>query len=334
MWECAYAGEPADYRLIGLRLYRKIWVLILAALAGVLLVGGGYSFSKLVLGGGRTYQAESVCYIDYAEDGSGSPYEYYNYYTWNELVHTDYFVDNMAQKLSMSREEIIASTAATIDSDVRYLYLRCTTHDPALSLKLAAALEEVTVGFAQEQKEIAAMQIVKEAREAKDNTNFRLKNACILGGCIGFFAGLCGLFAFLCVDTSLYLPSTLEKRYGLLALGAPSMKEFADNCAHALKDAQRIALVPGEQNMTIPEGLLKTKAEMKVFGHVLDEAFTDAEYDKLRNFDTVVLVVKAGNHNGRRVERTLEQLKRQQITVSAAVLVDENEKLIRQYYGK
>ena len=57
------------------------------------------------------------------------------------------------------------------------------------------------------------------------------------------------------------------------------------------------------------------------------------ELMKIRECDAVVLCVKAAGKNGKRIERCLEQLARQDIAVTATVLVEADEKLINAYYG-
>ena len=58
------------------------------------------------------------------------------------------------------------------------------------------------------------------------------------------------------------------------------------------------------------------------------------EIEKLKDAECVVVAVKAGAHNGKRLERTLEELGRINAHVAAFVLVDEDAKLIKKYYSK
>ena len=59
-----------------------------------------------------------------------------------------------------------------------------------------------------------------------------------------------------------------------------------------------------------------------------------SEIEKLRDAESVVVAVKAAAHNGKRLERTLEELRRINASVKAFVLTDADEKLIKRYYKK
>lgn len=54
--------------------------------------------------------------------------------------------------------------------------------------------------------------------------------------------------------------------------------------------------------------------------------------EKLRRADGILLAVRAGGHAGRQLERTLELLAQQDCHVTAAVLWEADERLIRRYY--
>ena len=66
------------------------------------------------------------------------------------------------------------------------------------------------------------------------------------------------------------------------------------------------------------------------FNDFLKEGFCDI----LREHDAVVVAVKAASHNGKKVERVVEQLTRQDIDITAFLLTCEDEWLLRAYYGK
>ena len=65
-----------------------------------------------------------------------------------------------------------------------------------------------------------------------------------------------------------------------------------------------------------------------VSGELPDEK----ECDVLRSSEGILLVVKAGVHAGSELERVLQYLNAQDLSVVAAVLWDADEKLIRRYY--
>ena len=331
MWECDYAREPIDYRLFGLRLLKKIWILPLAALIGFVVIGGIYYMSKLCFGNGRTYQAETMYYIDFAVNPDGEEYTYLNQYTWGQVIKTDFFTDMVYEKLggAVSKEDLEASVYAGVESDTRYLYTRYTSRDKELSLKVEKVYEEAVAAFGEAQKEFNEIRVVNAPLEAKDVSNIRLLTAAILGAVVGFVTAVILMLVRAVTDTSVYIPATLEKRYRVPALGAPSMAEYEENCKVMLGGCDKVYAVPGDDKTDI-SGLELYVNHIKCANPVADTS----EISKLKDASNVVVAVKAGAHNGKRLERTLEELGRISAKVTAFALIGEDEKLIKSYYKK
>ena len=336
MWECECGREPLDYRLIWLRFLRKLWILPIAILVGTMSVGGIYYYSRTAARGGRTYQAESVFYIDFAENSQGEEYDYYNYFTWGEVIHTDFFLDYVYEQMKgeYSHEELASYITATVDSDVRYLYVRCNTHFPELSVKLASVMESIVPQFAEIRDEFDTIEVVKKGDEAKDSSKIRLSNACFLGACLGLAAAVLSILTVLILDTGIYLPATIEKRYHVVCLGAPFLPEFAPNWQLYLKDALKAALVCVDEG-DFSEGLsiagVNTMAKPEVI-LCQNPVEHSEELEKIRNCDRTILCLRAGCRNHEVFTRLLEQLGRQGIPVTAAILISADEKLISAYY--
>lgn len=341
MWECEYSREPVDYRLLWLRFLRKIWIIPLAVLAGAVLAGACHYYVKTVARGGRTYQAESVFYVEYAEDAQGKKYDYYNYFTWGEVIHTDFFMDYVSEKMDgeLSDEELVSCITATIDSDVRYLYVRCNTHSPDLSVKLASIMEEIVPKFADIREEIRSIETAKAGDSAGDSSKLRLGNAYFLGGCLGLGISLLWILIALTTDTRIYIPAAVERRYRITCLGAPFMPEFEPNWNYILGDAANIAevFVDGDyqggasENSIFPGGEPAGQGDRNIIccGNPVEHP---EELDRIRECGKVLLVLRAGRRNSKVFERLLEQLGRQDIKPAAVVLAGADEKLLSAYY--
>jgi len=335
MYECNYSREPVNFRLLGLRLLKKIWILPLGALIGAVIIGGIYYYSRMVIGGGRTYQAETIYYLNFAEDSSGAEYDWVNRYTWSELIHSDFILDYVSDKMAddMTKEEIIAATSATLESDVRYLYTRCVTNDPDLSIKLARAMEGAIVAFGEHHKEFDDVEISRYPEVAVDNSNIRTLNAIILGACIGLFIVLIYWLIDATVDTSIYIPATLEKRYHIPSLGAFSMEEFFANKELMLEGIKTIAFIDIDSDSSIAKEALE--AFDSTDNVVISDVFSSIEnIERIKKCDGVVLLVKAASHNGKKIERVIEELARLEIPVTAFLLIGEDADLIKKYYRK
>lgn len=334
MWECDYAGEPVNRRLLFLRFLGKIWVLALGTVAGIVLIAGAYYMSKMVFGQGRTYQAETVFYVDYADSVYKQEYVYFNYYTWNEIIHMDYFVDSVYSLCGgrYSKDEIVKYVTASVESDVRFVYVRCQTGNPEESLYLAGIVKQVMLNYPEKQKEIQNITVEKNPAACTDSTNLRMPTAVLLGALLGFLASGVILLCYLVGDSSVYLPETLEKRYGIVCLGAVSLPEFAVNKERLTKGDKKLSLIPAEMTAEAVKENIVTAfgANAAGYGNIIADP---QSIERLEDSE-VILVVKSGAHNGRMIDRTLEQLKRLNITVKAFVLTEEDRSLIDRYYKK
>lgn len=327
MRECAFPKEPLDYKLIALRFCQKIWVLLVCAIAGALVYGGLYFLAKEVIGT-RTYQAESVYYITFTTNEKGEESDYYNHYTWDTAIKEDALVNQVALVSGETAKTVKEAVTATVESDVRYMFTRVVTTDAEKSLRIAKALEQEVTNWAESKPEFAKIEISQAAVQAKDNSNIRTLNACVLGGVLGCFLGLFGLLLHLVSEDAVYVPATLEKRYGIKTLTAPSMQEYVQNCEELFGDKKKIACISGAFGYSYPNMTFAGK-ETIAFDNPCEETI---DLEALRSTDAVVVYVPAGKACGKQVERTLEQLSRVDISVTATVLVEESKKLLKAYY--
>ncbi|MCR4617897.1 MAG: hypothetical protein K5669_06900 [Lachnospiraceae bacterium] len=365
MWETSYSREPVNYKLFFLKVLKKLWLIPVSAIIGAVLIGGIYCIVKFGVGDGYKYTARTIYHVTFASDGADKEYEYYNYYTWQELIHTDYFVEGLKEALGdkYSSEEIIAATYATIESDYRYLYTKSTTGSPEASVEMEKAVSELVTKFPEDKKEIEAIEVIDAAdlNDTEDVSLIFVKRAFIFGAVIGvLFFCLFSVF-YACIDSSVYLPATIETRYKIKCLGAPSMKDFKVNADHILTGKNKLAFVSADGDSSRKDQLFSGNEDVSFsvrsmkklakdsYADAYREEFSgnyenkffdyndlnlDGFYDELRSAHAVILVIRSGSHNGARIERILEQLKRQDIDVTASILACEDTWLLRMYYGK
>jgi hypothetical protein len=74
--------------------------------------------------------------------------------------------------------------------------------------------------------------------------------------------------------------------------------------------------------------------EKVIFEDIFSDKTEEDVYKKIKECDAAVIIARAGAHNGKKIERLLEQLSRQDIKPVAFALAGEDEWLIRSYYGK
>lgn len=340
MQELDFAGETMDYKLFWLKFIKRIWLILVVTILGALLVGVPYYLFNVTFGPGPSYKVVSEYYLEYAEDGSGATYEYFNYYTWNEIVDTDEFIvilrENLPKEMFAGEDTLRTYTSATVESDTRYLYTTVQTEHPDKTLAIARAMEQSIADFSMVQKELESVKVVTSPVEAeKTYPDVRTARAYILGGVLGLFVGLTGVCIYIVSDSSIDLPNVLEKRYGIKALGCKNFAESKNNIRYCVAKSNSVSLLCDKNDVQASvEEYFKECLPSEIQINIITEDVLSENFDfkELRKQDDVVLLVEAGARNGKRVERIIEQLKRQDVELSGAFLYNEDEKLLKHYY--
>lgn len=343
MWEGNFAKEPMDFRLLGLRFLKKIWIVLVAAVIGTLLAGGVYLGTK-VIGPLRQYQAQSMYFIEFATDPRlDDAYSYYNDYTWNVWISTDEFVNRIQSKLTteMTDETLRGYLFADLPADLRMPVSIITTPDEALTMEIVGAAEQTFMEMPEFQREIESVRVVSSPDKAEPVTGGKeVFRVCFLSflGC--FLTGACILLWYLIWEPSIFLPSTFEKRYKIPMLGTVNSVDLKVNYDYLLSDAQDIALtaVCGETDLNAVRELLLGEMDItecespKVITCVPALLQCPEAAERLRKADGVILTVEAGMRNAKQIEYTLELFAKQDIRVTAALLWEADETLIKCYY--
>lgn len=348
MWECGYGKEPLNTRLFVLQLLRKLPVVLLAAILGALCVGGPYFLVKVTFGPAKEYEAVTDFYIDYALQEDGTQHTYINFATWNQLVKDDVFTDKIllymgGEAAGITKGELCGYLSATVLSDTRIATTTVRTNDPALTMRIEKALVQAMFEFGERQKEIAEIRILQEPAEASlviaDVRTFR---ACMVGAVSFVFLTVLYLCLYYVLDESIRIPETFERRFGIPMLGtirggelsALAKKVLAERAAlltadkgvdlRRVKDALAERGIEIGETCSLEELLEKTGAA---------EAKITPIQNKMESLSgrKILLVVKAGAHNGKQIERVLNFCGKCGMDIAAALLWEADEKLIRAY---
>lgn len=264
----------------------------------------------------------------------------------------------------ITKQELREYLYATMLSDTRIVTTTITTNDPALTMKIEKALLQAMEEFGREQKEIADVRILQEPAEASlviaDVRTFR---ACMLGAVIFVFVTVFYLLIYFVLDEGIYIPATFERRYGVPMLGTICSGELTilveklfsgeetssepvlvsadgtvvlEQVREALSEAGIRATLDENLNeilSKLDEGRTPEKGNHARRGEETDrraETLRKEHFGRVKN-RKLLLVVKAGAHNGKRIEKLLDFCKKCDLEVAAALLWEADEKLIRAY---
>jgi len=316
MWQCSYAKEPFDVKLFVLRCIQRWKLVLICTIVGAILLGGGYYAKNVMLAGKLPYTVTNKYYVEYAVDpDEGERYSYFEAYTFNDWMKSDVYVPGMVSKLSvpMTAEEFITYYQATLAADLRMPYLTVTYPDPQVALEISDLLTEAMTDFASNQKEIDTITRVDVAGPTLEIRDIRTARAFVLGGVLGAFVSMVGVAIALVVDEKIYVPETFTKRYGIPMVGYV--------CAD------------GEVSVDVATNLEYLFRECKEIGEI-DAANALALSDvaeTLRAMDGNLLLIHAGETHGKTIENILDFCNKQDIKVTAALLVDAQDDFIYKY---
>lgn len=372
MWRGSYGKEPFDLRLTGLRLLRNLDKIVIGTLAGTLLFGGGYYVKNVILRGEDTYEAVSTYKVEYAEEPSKSGDYYINEMSWNTYVDSRDFLDMVQAHLqemaaedeegeTFSNEELADMIEAKLASDLHIPSTIVTADSPEKSVQIAAAVEaSMTQEFAETNREISSIYVINPADEAAEVVpDVRPARAFILSAVLSCFFAVIILALMEMGADSIWLPVTLRRRYGLSTVGTVESEEVSVNLAHRFAGKKRIAVCTVDAQAD-PAAVIQSLHNLITDGIETDDINT-ADTDKtgknaaswvseqewipipapllcaesceiLRKMDGILLVVRAGSHTGKPLEYLLEYFAEQEIDVTAALLWEADEMLIRAYY--
>lgn len=366
MWEGSYGREPFDLRLTVLRMMRNLKIVICITLAGTLLFGGGYYVKNVVLEPEPNYTATSTYKVSYVVDPNVAGAYFINETSWNTFIHSKEFLDAVQQHISklgteqgiecpeLTNEELANMLSATLASDLRVPATTVTTQSGELSIAIAAAVElAMTNEFvAGATAEIDSIRVIDPALTAKETlSQARPARAFILSAVLScFFALLLTLLKELGED-GIYLPATLRRRYGLKVIGTINSRDCKENMrylfggkhhniictvddrvdpAQVLEKLRNMDALPGGD--TRQEGD-NPSAQNTVWTVAPSPLLCPESCRALRQADGILLAVRAGSHAGKPLEYVMEYMKQQDCDITAVILWDADEALIKQYYG-
>lgn len=349
MWECNFSNEPADHKLFWLLFLKKMkWVLICSFL-GALFMSAIYYLHRTVFAPPDEYQVQGEVYVDYVVvEGYGISLTSYNTETWNTMVQSDEFVDRIqtsvtGQGFSINRELLKESMYVKLVSDSRLLITTVTMKDPDLAVAVSHGLLQAIITFGEGQDNVKEIRIMSNPSEAafvvQEN---RIFSRALTGAILGAFLSIVVCSLYIAMDDSVYIPSSFEKRYHIPALGTLSSKSLYMDLTYLLKDLNKVAVLALCKNIPIEEvtdqlSSLYDKGserkQMPAFTPVLDVEEHPHMTETLRKAEGVILVAGFGRHDGKRIERTIAYLKRQDCNIIGALLWEADEKLLLRYYG-
>lgn len=342
MWEGSYAWEPFDLRLTVIRMVCNWKWIVGFTLLGTLVFGGGYYVKNVVFGEPSRYETTITCKLEYTNPPVQSGDYYINEMTWNTYVDSEEFLNLVEASEPFVYMDVTAdmwadgsvaeAISASVASDIHVPSFKVSMSSAEKTDVLAGVVQRVLTGpFAESVPELASIKVIDVRGPELVHPDVRPVRAVILSALLScFFVVIFFLLREIGAD-SVWLPATLRKRYGLQALGTINSLEFAENTRYLFGDKRRIAVCAVEENVNPQEVVNSLQGEREWFAVPAPRLSPEAA-ETLRGADGVLLVVEAGLHAGKPLEYVLEFMNVQEISVTAVLLWNANEALIKAYY--
>lgn len=336
MTEKEWMQEGFDLKLAALLYRKKIWISIVCALAGAALAGGVYVLVHVVYAPAREYEAVSKLYLTFAADDDGDAYQYYNGYTWNDLMGTEPIFDKIMANLpkEFERADVKEAIAADILSDIRLLTVTVTTHDPDQTEKIIRASEDALIRFGEEMVEFDQIEVIDHGQTALVAVEDETVRAVIAGAVVGFLLSLLGLAFARVMDDSVYVPSDFEKRYpypvlGVCFAGKPELgkKELEEHIAFVSELTESVFEInTAEKKVRLPDGCMPLKGSAS-------SDYSMSETESMEKAIGIILYIPYGRGNGRLLERWVCEAKLYGCEILGAVITGADEGLYRLYFA-
>ena len=340
--------EGMDGKRFALCSFRRFWFFGAAGILGAAVSAGLYLLITVALAGPPEYQVFSQYRIYFDSEKYGEIQDYYNAYTWGEIMKTDEVVDYVMEALpgGITKEQVKASVSVGAMNDVKIMPLTITTQDPELSETIAEAYVYGLDRFGHSIEGLSGMDcwLLEDAQEVPRGT--KAGNAALLGLILGVAAGFFAWLIWYCLDDSIYLEADFENRYGIPVLGVLTekrdaflQKELETALAVRLKGQERVCVVDAAQAAGRRESASagsRPKDESVKNGPEWEEClwpFDEGAAERMRR-SGVLLMLPWGKGSGRMAGRLVNGLEKLEVPVVGAVIYGAKDGFLRAYYGK
>lgn len=247
-----YKNRGMDLKRLTLYFQKKIWIILL-----LIAIGGG--LGAMIYQMVRSmkmpveYQSVSKLYITFNHDENGDVYQYYNGYTWNELLDTDPILIAIMNHLTGYEEtEVKDATSAEILSDIRLLTITVKGDNEKSVREIQAAVEKGLSDYAQQSPELLKIVPIRSDMPERVYWNDYTTKAFVAGAVLfGILSLLAFSFAYV-LDDAIYVQTDVEKHYPYKALGVmtrnqkglqPYVRELKANIAYCLGDIRNLMVL-------------------------------------------------------------------------------------------
>lgn len=344
----AHMDERINRRSLWLRIRGQLWWIpagtVMGALAAVILYMGLW----LGLSGQRQYRQISKFYLNFAADDAGNVQDYYNDYTWNDLIFSVPAISQVLESelsdgitLEQAREDI----EAQILSDVRLLTIQVTDRDPQTVQELTNAMQDALVRYGHTAEQFESIEFLSSGDVEPVTVKDRSQGAVVLGAILGFLISAAAVWLCELLNGGVYCPEEATDRYGLPVLFTlcqetskkdgvlPEFLERENEEAARTLGTARLLVIAAEDALAEKTALALQK-RYGIAAEVAASAQVLAQGAEERQGTQLCLAVPFGKRNAAVTEHLHTQLIAKGCKVSCLVLAEAEGIYLKKYYGR
>ena len=351
--ENSYMQRRMDWKKIWLLYWERVWLVIVVTAIAAAMGAGIYQVVRALNNEGQFYRVSSDYYITFNFDEYENSVDYYNAYTWDNILRDDPIVDGALAVLpaDYTKDEIKASITGEMLGDYRILTVHATHMDPARAEAIADAYTQSLVLFADKIEMLDTIELWSKEECLPVVEKDLTPNAAAAGAVAGLVLGVILWSIYYILDDSIYVESDFTERFStpcpLTFLGTLTKtesnlckQELKANMDFMLREEKGYYLVFAGTENTSAAAEIKEKQKL-----VLDEVKTycggiegiltlqGEDLNKLRYSNGAILMLPWGSKNGRITEKTVAFLEKQDCPIAGAILYNADTKFLKRYYN-
>lgn len=347
-----FMKEEFDWKRFLLLNRKNVWKICLTAILGALLCGAVYWLWVNLINQSQLYQSRVLYAITFDQEQVGDIHDFYNDYTWNDILDTDQIAGEAAMLLEgITQEEIAEAANIPTMSDIKYIWVEVEWTNPQTAEQIQEALGIALIAFAKRTDGFQKIEIWDQPPTQEVNGKNYTSRVLIAGFVVFGIIGILVICYRSAMDDSVYTEAELERRFGILVAGTllagkrqeqqkeaelKVMEELRRNLKQ-FKDCRNMGVVFTQSNA-------KRNAEcMEQLGQcvpkeahiiVINENETEDFYAALSAMDAWILVISAGCHDGACIAKEWKNYRYQNCMPDAVILNNVERVFYFAYYHR
>lgn len=332
-----YLQDRTDAKACLTSFILRIPYLLIIAVAGALIGSGLYLLIASLSWKTPAYYAETEYYIDFA-DGRLEAKDYYNDFTWNDVMATDPILGKAMEKLgdTYMREDIKEMITADILSDVRYLTITVEGTDAQLVDRVSKELKSSLVAFGADKEEFDSISQIEDNGVKQREKKYFTWRAAVLGTLV-FAIGYILVFFVHFNSKEQFLTRTDVMQYlqvnalGMLMKAGSKKYAINNECMENIrymKDKQEKKVV--YLNLGKEDSLEQQLTEQDTTVFSVNSLNSEC-YETIRESSGVILCIPWGVSIKSKVTDVIHNLRVQDCHVIGAVLTEADSKWLSLY---